>query len=138
MSQTQNNNKKWDENRLANSRLENLAKAREAQKLARQQKEDGFSLSPVPNVQDSLAIPPLLHNDVQPLPREGEVESSSVINTMGNLLLALATLLVPVAINAAFDYGYHYYRQTYIEKPASSRSERNETAGYWQGQSIFR
>lgn len=131
-------NKNWDEQRLAQSRLQNLAKAREVAKAKKQPQKEPFSVTPVEAGPEKPEIPQPTPSDAAPKP-----ETVSLIyratEKMGALSLTVLSLALPLAINALIDYYYPRVRDYVVEARQPPKDNENDnTSDQWKGQSIFR
>lgn len=137
----------WDENRAHQSRLSNLAKAREANLAKnRAQKDAGFTLSPVVNV--SNHSPAEVLHEVNELPLSNDRNDAAMpqyqdrdTETAPSLWMLALTLFCPVLLNAFIDVAYPRVRDYFFKaraEPRSSPTTVYETVGYWNGMSIIR
>jgi hypothetical protein len=132
--------KKWDEERLAQSRLANLAKAREAQRAKKLASEEGFTLSPVPSAQEKPETVPQSINDAATVAEPQQ--SNNDTSFFGRIFFTLVTLLVPVALNALFEHSAVYINRHFAPREPATHDlptpDETGKIGRWQGQSIFR
>jgi hypothetical protein len=133
---TNKNTPEWNEERVNQSRLQNLAKAREVQRAKVIEKNAGFTTTPVASVAENPEIAQALPNDVVE-------EKSGLATSSYTFALALLTFAAPLAINALIDYAYPRMRDYFTNYSASSLTESGDQRSkkqeaQWQGQSLFR
>lgn len=130
---------KWDENRLKQSRLENLAKAREVAKLKKLEKESGFSVSPVINEPENPEIAPQYHNDAV---EAQDPTPNRVIDGASTIFFAILTFGIPLAVNALIDYTYPLARDYYLNRRAAATNTdvhtKESARPQWYGNTLFR
>lgn len=139
----------WDEKRAHQSRLDNLAKAREAKLAKNREKESAYELSPVEELprNESLSIlkQPVIvsstRNQELDAQEEQAIQSSNrVIDGLSSLALAFFASALPIVTNMAIDAYYPMLRDYFI-KPAETEpnlQKSKEADAMWNGQSIFK
>jgi hypothetical protein len=148
MSQTNESEAKraWNEDRLRQSRLANLAKAREVKLAKNKENAQGFTSSPIVRhaPQATHASPHLAVEEDEVITADnGDVamllpQSNHIIEGLATLGFALFAAAVPSLTNAAIDVLYPTIRDYFFKTPESPRRLQTvEENDRWHGQSIF-
>lgn len=138
--------KTWSETRLNQSRLANLAKAREAKARINNNSKTqsaSFTLLPVARAQ---AEPETVEEQAQNAPPRADtqtLDTDSSTSTAYRLLGGLLAMLVPVLVNMAVDYAGPRLCELLIpnRQPVCQTSDTvppSKRPDLWHGQSIFK